>query len=71
MQVVQGQKDAQSTNSDTDYIKIVLKALRKYEKKKDHRKIIPDEMHRHMEAKRASLHQDSLEAALFDWFYLG
>ena len=58
-------------NADTDYIEIVLKALRKYEKKKDRREMIHDDMYRHMEAKRASLHQDSLEAALFDWFYLG
>ena len=55
----------------TDYIDVVLKALRKYEKVPDRRDMIHDEMIRHMETRRQTLHVDSVEAALIDWIYLG
>jgi hypothetical protein len=54
-----------------DFISIVLKAVKKYEKKKDRREMITDEMFHCMEAKRHTLDPDSREAALIDWYYLG
>ena len=50
----------------TDYIDIVLKALHKYEKVKDCCEIIHDEMIHRLEKDRASLHPDSVDAALID-----
>ena len=54
-----------------DYIDIVLKAVKKYEKKKDRREPIHDEMFHHLLATRNAHHEDSLEAALLDWLLLG
>ncbi|KAL7524868.1 hypothetical protein ACHAXR_000751, partial [Thalassiosira sp. AJA248-18] len=58
-------------SAPTDYIAIVIKAVKKYEKVKNRRSMIHDEMIHHMEALRQSLHPDSLEAAIIDWIYLG
>ncbi|KAL7544775.1 hypothetical protein ACHAWF_013580 [Thalassiosira exigua] len=57
--------------ADTDYIGIVLKALRKYEKMPNRREMIHDEMFHHMARTRDGLDPDSLDAALIDWCYLG
>ena len=58
-------------NAPVDFINIVLKAVKKYEKQPNRRSMIDDEMTHHMEKKRAHLDPDSLEAALTDWTYLG
>ena len=55
----------------TDYITIVLKAIQKYEKQPERRDMIYDEMFHHMELMRPTYTDDSLEAALTDWIYLG
>lgn len=54
-----------------DYISIVLKAVKKFEKQPNRREMIHDEMIHYLESIRTSLDQDSLEAALIDWIYLG
>ncbi|KAL7530400.1 hypothetical protein ACHAXR_003476, partial [Thalassiosira sp. AJA248-18] len=54
-----------------DYISIVLKAVKKFEKQPNRREMIHDEMFHHIESRRSSFHEDSLEAALIDWLYLG
>jgi hypothetical protein len=54
-----------------DYISIVLKAVQKYEKQPNRRDMIHDEMIHHLASIHSSFHQDSLEAALIDWIYLG
>ena len=58
-------------HAKTNYIDIVLKAVKKYEKEPDRQHMIDDEMIHHMESIRADLDPDSLEAALIDWIYLG
>ena len=55
----------------TDYITIVLKAIKKYEKQPERRDMIYDEMFHHMELMRPTHTDDSLKAALTDWIYLG
>ena len=54
-----------------DYINIVLKAVKKYEDQVDRRDMIYDEMIHHLEQVRPTHHEDSLNAALIDWIYLG
>ena len=54
-----------------DYITIVLKAIKKYEKQPRRRDMIYDEMFHQMEHTRHQYEQNSLEAALIDWIYLG
>ena len=54
-----------------DYISLVTKAIQKYEKQKNRRDAIHDAMYHHMESKRHAYHEDSLEAGLVDWLYLG
>ena len=54
-----------------DYITIVLKAVKKYEKVPDRREMILDEMVHHMEKIRSTQDEDSLDSALTDWIYLG
>ena len=54
-----------------NYIGIVLDAVQKYEKVKDRRDMIHDEMIHHMASCQSSYHPDSLKAALLDWIYLG
>ena len=58
-------------HANIDYISIVLKAIKKYEKQPNRRDMVHDEMIHHMEKIRHTFHQDSLEAALIDWIYLG
>jgi len=58
-------------HADIDYVSIVLKAIKKYEKQPNRRDMVHDEMIHHMEKIRHTFHQDSLEAALIDWIYLG
>ena len=58
-------------NAPTDYISIVLKAVNKFEKEPNQRSMIDNEMIHHIEHSRQNLAQDSLEAALIDWIYLG
>ena len=57
--------------ADIDYISMVLKAVKKYEKQPDRRDMIHDEIIHNMEKHRQTHHKDSLEAALIDWIYLG
>ena len=57
--------------ADVDYITMVLKAVRKYERMKRQRTMIHDEMVHLMKADRSSWDTDSLYAALADWVYLG
>ena len=57
-------------NAPTDYITVVLNALKKYEKVKDRCKMIHDKMIHHMEKVQAKLDPDSLQVALIDWIYL-
>ena len=57
-------------HADIDYISIVLKAIKKYEKQPNRRDMVHDEMIHHMEKIRHTFHQDSLEAVLIDWIYL-
>jgi hypothetical protein len=57
--------------ADRDYISVVLNAVKKYESVEDRRDMIHDEMIHYMESLRGSYHEDSLEAALIDWIYLG
>lgn len=54
-----------------DYITIVLNAVKKYEKQKNRRDMIHDEMIHHMESIHHQFDEDSLNAALIDWIYLG
>ena len=60
-----------SHHAKTNYIDIVLKAVRKFEKEPDRRHMIDDKMVHHIESPRANLDPDSLDAALIDWIYLG
>ena len=57
--------------ADIDYITVVLKAVKKYEKQPDRRDMIHDEVIHHMEKQRQAHNHDTLEAALLDWIYLG
>ena len=54
-----------------DYITIVLNAVKKFEKQKNRRDMIHDEMIHHMEKIHPQFNEDSLNAALIDWIYLG
>ena len=58
-------------HAQEDYINILLKAVKNYEKKANRRIMIEDEMIHHMESLRSGLSQDSVEASLIDWVYLG
>jgi hypothetical protein len=57
--------------ADVDYITLVLKAVKKYERMKHRRDMIHDEMAHLIEAARPSWSNDSLQAAIADWVYLG
>ena len=54
-----------------DYITIVLRAVQKYEKVKNRREMINDEMIYAMAARASTYKTDSREDALLDWLYLG
>ena len=58
-------------HAETNFIKIVLKAIGKFEKQPNRRDMVHDEMVHHIEAQRHLYPQDTLEAALTDWLYLG
>ena len=58
-------------SAPVDYISIILKAVKKFEKQPNRRDMIHDEMIHHLEKIRPNYTQDSLEAALTDWIYLG
>ena len=57
--------------AQTDYISIVLKAVKKYESVANRREMIHDEMIHYMERVRPSLRIDSSDAAIIDWIFLG
>ena len=58
-------------NAPKDYISIVLKAVKKFEKQPNRREMIHDEMIHHIESIRNTYRPDSIEASLVDWIYLG
>ena len=58
-------------SAPTDYISIILKAVKKFEKEPNRRAMIDDEMVHHIEKIRQNYDQDSIESALIDWIYLG
>ena len=58
-------------SAPTDYISIILKAVKKFEKEPNRRAMIDDEMVHHIEKIRPNYDQDSIESALIDWIYLG
>ena len=58
-------------NAPVDYVDIVLKAVKKYEKQPNRRNMIDDEMVHYMEKTRTNHTPDSLEDAITDWVYLG
>ena len=58
-------------HAETNYIKIVLKAVSKFEKQPNRRDMVHDEMVHHIESQRHLYPQDTLESALADWLYLG
>ena len=56
---------------ETNFPRIIVDALRKYEKIEDRREIITDSMFQYMDEVGTSEDVDSLEAALNDWFKWG
>ena len=58
-------------HADINYIAIVLKAIKKFERQPNRRDMVHDEMVYYMESIRHQHSEDSLEAALIDWIYLG
>ena len=58
-------------NADTNYITIVLDAIKKFEDQPNCREMIHDKMVYHIEAQQANWGPNSLEAALTNWLYLG
>ena len=53
-----------------DYIKIVLKAVLKYDTEPDRRKMIDDEMIHYMESICSQFKPDSWKASFIEWTYL-
>ena len=58
-------------HAETNFIKIVLKAISKFEKQPNRRDMVHDKMVHHIESQQHLYPQDTLEAALTDWLYLG
>ena len=58
-------------HAQKDYITIVFKAVKKYEKEYDCHSMIDDEMIHHMESLRSNFPSDSWGAFLVNWVYLG
>ena len=57
-------------HADTNYFKIVLKAVSKFEKQPNRRDMVHDEIVHHIQSQRHSYPKDTLEDALTDWIYL-
>ena len=60
--------------ADTDYITVILDAVRKYQKVPDRREMIHDSMYEHLlerYAEASRIHPDAQPAALMEWLFLG
>jgi hypothetical protein len=54
-------------HAETNYIKIVLKAISKFEEQPNHRDMMHDKVVHHIESQRHLHPPDTLDAALADW----